>query len=491
MLEEKKYKIKNESETDILVGLYLVFGNEFPKFIDGHFSIAIFDGKKLFLARDRLGVKPLFYYFNKNIFLFGSEIKAVIQGIREEIKIDVESLYERFVFADHLVSNSTYFKNIKQLLPGSYCLVSRNKGLLDVVIKDYGDIDRDITGLREEDLEKIIMENVERNVRYYVEQTGSTGILLSGGFDSSVLAGIASKYSRKTLKTFTISDNQDFPDIKAARLVAKHLGTEHHEFIIDSTENETDLIQGIRAYEDLTFRDTIFKLGKKINGMVNIAIAGTGADLLSKPLLFRKSHLYPGSNLHSVRIKYARLARLLAYKGGNHRISRYMEDFLSSLGKDAKKAVHKHFINSYFPNQLFPSIERALMYFGVEAAFPFADKNILFLSSHVPYNMKNDKNEEKPLLRKTFSYLNLPESIKTREKLCSKNNLKKSKNELRKLAYNLSNMHIIKHDFMGFLFTKYTLMCFEIIKNIFIDNKGIVAKDFSIANLYKKYKSEY
>lgn len=480
LLKENKYKIENLNDANILIGLYLTFGKEFPKYIDGPFSIAIFDGKKLFLARDRLGVKPLYYYCKNDTFLFGSEIKSVMQGMKEEIKIDVESLYERFVFIDHLIGDSTYFLNIKQLLPGKYCLVSYDNNLINFEIKDYGDVDKPKYRLEEGYLKKIIMETVERNVKYYAEQTDSVGILLSGGFDSSVLASIASKYVKKTLKTFTISDDENFPDIKAARKVAEHLGADHHEFIIDACANKFDLTQGIHLYEDIIIKDAILKLGKNVGGHVNIVISGTGADMFSLPVLLRHN------KIKLIKKNWEVLSGDLACRTKNHRIRRYMENLLFSLKIDKEKAAFKHFTNDYLLNQLIPSQERPMMYFGTEAAFPFVDKTMFLISSAIPYKMKYYKNEEKPLLRRAFFNLNLPKSIITREKVCSKTNMRLTKNNIQKLADNLSDNYINNHPYKGLLGDRYKILCFDILKKIFVDNKGVLTNDSSLIGIYNK-----
>lgn len=479
ILRKKNYQLGSPCESDILLGLYLVFGKEFPKLVKGSFSLAIADGKTLYLARDLLGMRPLFYNYSKDAFFFGSEIKTILQGntAEEIVEMDMESLYEHFVFEGYLVGDSTYFPHIKHILPGHYCFV-KYAGEINAEIGDYGtaakaDFAPDIRLLQEE-----VARIVKRNVGHYVKRGGSLGVLLSGGFDSSVLAAIAVELSagKKQIKTFTISDDKNFPDIQAARKVAKHLGTEHHEFIIKTSPEEKDLIEGIHAYEDVIFRDTIFKLARRVKGLADTVLSGTGADILGMPLLARPWLL------ERARSEWERLQSNLLPRG-EHRIKSYMRNFLSALEDNEEKALLEHFIKDYLPQQLFPSSERVLMYFGVEVGFPFADADILPLASFLPAHLKyNESGETKTFLREAFSDLDLPDDIKRRPKLCSKLNLRESKINLGKLAGTLlPDEYVRLHKFASLLpKDKRGVLCFEIFDRIFAKERGQIPKKFSL-----------
>ncbi|MDP3769641.1 MAG: asparagine synthase-related protein [bacterium] len=474
-------------ETEILLRLYLKFGKEFPRFIEGHFSLAIADDHQLYLARDQIGIKPLFYYFDEKRFVFGSEIKTLLQAMPATPEIDYQSLYTRTIFRDHLIGDATYLSGIKTFPQGYYCTVRQNENKKIVMdFKNY-DVTNNITalpGAKNEEYQEMVRQAVERNVKYYVEKTDSVGILLSGGFDSSVLAAIAAQYTKGPLKTFTISDDPNFPDVLAARAVAKHLGTQHHEFIINATPSLFGLTKGIHAYEDSIYRNTIFELAQKMRGMVDIAISGTGADILGMPVLFR------GSHITDIKKRWG----LLANQKKELEIKTFMESFLESVERNPEDALYRHFLEHYIPNYLIPSTERALMYVGIESAFPFADTMLRTISPLLPAHLKYIKSEkrngeEKKFLRDTFSYLNLPREIMERDKLCSKSNLQESKHNLKELTeWLLTDRDVAVHPLKRLLRRdKYGIACFEIFNYLFRKNKGILPSKLTLLYDVSRY----
>ena len=179
-----------------------------------------------------------------------SEIKALTAAGGTDWEIDMESLMERYVFGDHLLGDSTCVKDIVQLFPGCCLRLDLNAKAPKIEVRRYsgtGRSNNQTGGIRPKDACQQIFRTVERNVRHCVDGFDNLGVLLSGGFDSSVVAALAARHASRPLKTFTISDHADFADVIAARKVAAHLGTDHREIIIDPETCHENVAEGISA----------------------------------------------------------------------------------------------------------------------------------------------------------------------------------------------------------------------------------------------------
>lgn len=422
--------------------LYREHGAAFIERLEGPFALAVIDGDRMLLARDAVGVRPLYFRRDGETLLFASEAKALLG---DGSSIDMDTLLERFVFADHALGRSTLFRDVLSVPPGGMVTESQ---LIDPPEHVFGGGVDETAALAE------IREVVEQNVRHYFDRYRTVGILLSGGFDSSVLACLAQKHAPGRVKTFTIGDSAAYPDVRSARQVALHLGTEHHEFLVDSAE-AADLVRGIHAYEDLSYRDTLFILARRMVGMTDVAISGSGADLLGNPVMISTETRLPRTLEN-----WERLSKSLR-DPEERRIASYMRRFLRELHDDRDAAVLRHFLDDYIPNQLIPSTERALAYWGMEAAFPFADRRLMRIARRVKTVAERTR-----LLRGAFADLDLPRNILERRKLCSKQGLIQVKSMTRESASASSKR------LGGLLRSEFEARCYELAETIFIEEKG-------------------
>lgn len=454
--------VDSTKTTDLLAALYLQHGEKFPQYIAGGFALALRDGAKLLLARDPMGVKPLFYHRNEDRLVFSSQIKSIKHGLAQALRINWEVLFERYIFGDHILGDSTYFTGMKQVKPGHVLVVESHPASLTTCDSEYGRITEGLPSADSEEYQQHVAALVERNVKYYLENCGSVGILLSGGFDSSILAALAARHSATRLKTFTISDDPNFPDILAARRVAEHLDTEHHEFIVDKKTFRKDLIDGIYAYEDLIYRDTIFMLARSMVSSVDTVLSGACADVFGLPVLMR-------SDPSRRRQLWQRLLALTGGRAKEYPIAKYMEWFLPGLGNQLAETAFAHFLNDYIPNQIFPSTERAFSFCGMEACFPYADPKLHALARKLPHEMRMVGDTEKPVLREAFSQLDLPEEILRRPTYCSKHNLQKSKSDLRS-EWSSEELNVNMDPRLRRLFPDtYTANCFYLFQRLFTE----------------------
>lgn len=227
-LEQKSHIFQSKSDTEVIIHAYEEWGIDCLNKFNGMFAFAIWDEKKkqLFIARDRFGIKPLYYAYVNNNFIFASEIKAILKSglIKPEINFDVLPYYFAYLWVP---GPQTMFKNIFKLLPGHYMLWKNDK----VEIKEYWDLrpqkylEKSENAIAQELLEKMKL-SVEREMVSDVP----IGAFLSGGIDSSIIVSLMSQISKKRINTFTIAVEldkklEDFEkDLKFARILKNYLG---------------------------------------------------------------------------------------------------------------------------------------------------------------------------------------------------------------------------------------------------------------------------
>ncbi|MDI6825961.1 MAG: asparagine synthase (glutamine-hydrolyzing) [Candidatus Aenigmarchaeota archaeon] len=230
-LESRGHEFYTNSDIEVIVHLYEEFGNFCVKKIRGTFAFGIWDGtkKKLFLARDRIGVKPLYYVIIGNNFLFASEIKSLLQYDEIKREIDTRALHYFLTFR-YVPGPRTMFKGIKKLQPGHNLTYKKGK----VKISKYWDLSYSPIKESEkyyiERLQELIKESIEIRLRNV-----PIAVYLSGGLDSSYVTGVISNLVDEPIKTFSVGFGVErFDELKYAKVIANHFNTDHHEFIIES-----------------------------------------------------------------------------------------------------------------------------------------------------------------------------------------------------------------------------------------------------------------
>ncbi|MBI4981600.1 MAG: asparagine synthase (glutamine-hydrolyzing) [Candidatus Omnitrophica bacterium] len=231
-LVKQGHIFKTNSDVEVIVHLYEDKGEDFVDELRGMFAVAIYDlnKKKLVLARDRLGIKPLFYYFKNGLFLFGSEIKAIKQypGMQNHVSLTAVSDYLTYLYVP---GPDTIFEDIYKLPPACLLIFEKDK----INIKQYWELDyrknkRQDEAYYVENLRSLLTETI----RMHLMSEVPLGAFLSGGMDSSAIVALMSEVSGQAIKTFSVGFNaKGFDELEYARLVAKEFGTEHHEINLD------------------------------------------------------------------------------------------------------------------------------------------------------------------------------------------------------------------------------------------------------------------
>jgi len=279
-LEKRGHRFYTHTDTEVIVHLYEDLGADCVSKLRGMFAFALYDERrrKLLMARDRFGKKPLHYGLAGERLLFGSEIKAIHAVAPELAEVNNEALLQ-YMYFGYVPDPITAFQPIQKLPPGH--LLEFEAGQIQV--RQYWDLPQYAThqpGSEEECLEELERRLAEA-VRIRLISDVPLGALLSGGTDSSTVVALMARASSKPVKTFSIGfSHDDFNEARYARLVAKHFGTDHHELILEPNVVET--VEQLTSSLEEPFGDSSMLPTYYVSCMarkhVTVALSGDGGD---------------------------------------------------------------------------------------------------------------------------------------------------------------------------------------------------------------------
>jgi len=279
-LLSRGHVFKSQTDTEVIVHLYEEFGESCVEKLRGMFAFAIWDRPKqtLLLARDRVGIKPLYYRLTGSSIIFGSEIKAILADPDAESEIHPEMI-DRFLTFYYLPGEETLFKNIRKLAPGTCMVVKRGKA----IIKQYWDLQFTPKQQSFESAQEQLLTLLEETVDLHMISDVPVGFLLSGGVDSTALLGFAVGKTRHNLSSYTIgfSDAGLTDERPFARLAASLYGSEHHEMTIGPKDFVDFLPQYIRHMEEPVCEPpavALYFVSKMAKEFVKVLISGEGGD---------------------------------------------------------------------------------------------------------------------------------------------------------------------------------------------------------------------
>ena len=435
-LERKNHKFYSNTDTEVLVHLYEEYGENFVEYLDGMFACAIWDlkNKKLIIARDRLGVKPLYYWFKNDQLIFASEIKSILQYEEVKREINYEGLAQ-FVTYAYTIDGQTLLKDINELLPGHKLTYDISEKIIK--IKKYWNFKLTENTFSEKENYENVKELLENAINKRKISDAPLGALLSGVLDSSVMVAILNKFSEKTIKTFTTGFGNDLDEFVEAKIVAEHCETDHKEILIDFSDL-TKSLPKILWHMELPFgRPSIlsnYMVSKEIKKFVTVAYTGEGSD-----------ELFGGYNRYLPFVKdssfFEKTKNYEAVTSGFFKDKNFRNEIFSNK-------VLKHLKNNNHPSIIFKNIlEKNSMYgtlnnvlyfelkteipgaqtwridrtasaHAIELREPFLDYKLIEYTASVPENLKINPNKEftkKYLLQKIGTDL-LPEKIVKRKK---------------------------------------------------------------------------
>jgi asparagine synthase (glutamine-hydrolysing) len=472
-LMQKGHRFSTRSDTETIVHAYEEYGTDCLDLFRGMFAFAIFDFRhnKLFLARDRIGKKPLYYYFNGKKLVFGSEIKSILQDKSIVKELDPAAVSDYFTY-NYVPFPQTIFKNIFKLPPAHFLLAqssqSHGSDLIDISIKSYWDlIFQPDHSVKEETWCEMIREKLMEATRLRLVSDVPIGAFLSGGVDSSAVVAAMALSSTEQIKTFSIGfEEKEFNELPYARQVAQRYNTDHHEFIVkpDAVEALTRLSWAFdEPFGDSSAIPTYY-VSKVAREHVTVILSGDGGDeafagydryraalLMSKvdfvPLFLRRVVFGPLSALLPIGTKgkgllnnlskgrFERSAALRTFDGFNHVKNLISADIFqkSCYGKNTQyifldRYHNKHpgldyisrlqyeDIKTYLAEDIMTKVDRASMLCGLETRAPILDHKILGLLANVPSHFKLFNGTKKYIFKKSMQQL-LPDQVLYRKKM--------------------------------------------------------------------------
>jgi asparagine synthase (glutamine-hydrolysing) len=285
-LKTRGHQFRSHTDAEVIIHLYEESGADCVKYLDGIFAFAILDLKRdrLFLARDPIGVKPLFYARTSNHFLFGSEIKAVLASSIVAPEPDWQAISNFFTYL-YVPGPQTAFNGVCQL-PPAHCLTLNLQDNL-ISVERYWDISRreELESISYEKMKCHIQEALPSVVKRQLTSDVPLGIFLSGGIDSTIVAGLA-KREKKDIQTYTLALAGDeyrfFDEAQKARSVSRHLHTEHHELSLEFPDL-LEMLDLVEFFDEPFANPTSFlmcQLSRKAREHITVALCGAGGDEL-------------------------------------------------------------------------------------------------------------------------------------------------------------------------------------------------------------------
>lgn len=468
-LEKLGHKFYTNSDTEAIVHAYDQYGADCPKHLRGMFAFAIWNEKteELFLARDRVGKKPLLYAQLNDEFIFGSEFSALLlhPGLSREVNSEALHHYLSFMCVP---APMTAYRAIKKLEPG-HSLTWR-KGELKIERYWQPDFSHKLD-IGEEEAGERALEILRDAVRVRLMSEVPLGAFLSGGIDSSAVVALMSEASSEPVKTFSIGfEEQDFSELHHARRIAEHVGADHHEFIVrpDAMEVLPLLVEHYgEPYADSSAIPTYY-VARETRKHVTVALNGDGGDeafagyeryaamqlaeryhrlpaALRKLAIQPAIGLLPSSETSRSRLRDAKRFIQAASLPKRERYMRwvsvfdtqakqdlYSEDFAQEManvhpsslldpwfaranGSGIVDAALLTDIMTYLPNDLLVKVDIASMAVSLEARSPFLDHHVIEFAASLPERFKLRGLTTKYLLKKVLHKLLPAENLERRK----------------------------------------------------------------------------
>ena len=435
------FHFRGHSDTEVVLKTFIKYGEECPKKLNGIFAFAIFNSsdKSVFLCRDKIGVKPLFYYEYNDGLIFASEIKALLASEVVKPQINEQGLYEVFFLGPARTPSCGVFKDVFELNPGE-CAMYKNgrlsrKKYFSIEAKEHSDNE-------EQTIEKtryLLTDAIERQLVSDVPMCS----FLSGGLDSSIIVKTASLYNKEhklgKINTYSVEyrDNEKYftrslfqpnADFEYISMMSKNADTRHREIILENTLLADALYDSVIARDLPGYVDvdsSLLLFCREIKKDYTVALSGECADELfggypwyhNSDILFEDC--FPWSRSQDIR-RFILKDGIL--KNGEEYVrQRYLDTInlapkLKSDSKTDRRMREMFYLNFYwFMQCLLERKDRCSMYSGLEVRVPFCDYRLVEYAYNMPWNLKAWGNREKGIVRKAFEDI-LPDEISWRKK---------------------------------------------------------------------------
>ncbi len=468
-LVKRGHRFTSHTDTEAIIHLYEEYGVDCLGYLRGMFAFAIWDDRKkcLFLARDRMGKKPLKYYLDNNCLVFASELKSILNDPGVSVEVDRQAI-DAYLTYQYVPNPLTGFKNIKKLPHAHYLLWQDGH----VTVNKYWTLDfSHKLSLSEGEMEEEIIRRLTEAVKLRLISDVPLGACLSGGIDSSAIVAIMSQLMDQPVKTFSIGFKDDeFNELPFARLIAEKFRTDHREFIVEpqAVEILPELVWHYEEpYADPSALPTYY-LFRMMKSHVTVVLTGDAGDenfagynryvqlkqmeyYRHIPAFIRSCCIESTLSLCSRLIRKDFFLKALNYSksasndtvneyirffGGfqpQDKLRTYTDDFYSqSLNHDAAEFLDNLYrqaparekfdrilavdFNSYLPDDLMVKVDIASMISSLECRAPMLDHKFLEFVAQIPFEYKLRRREKKYIFKRSLRNM-LPHEVLYRKKM--------------------------------------------------------------------------
>jgi len=466
-LIKKGHKFQTDSDTETIVHAYEEYGLDFVKILRGMFAIAIWDHcqKKIILVRDRVGIKPLYYWIKENKLLFSSELKALLECDEIELSINENAINDYLSFL-YVPPPKTIFQNIYKLLPGEILIFNQNG---QHTTQTYWDIEFSNNQYTEEEYTKKLRRLLEESIDLRMVSDVSVGVLLSSGLDSSIVATLASKKSSYEINTYTVgfedAEDESYNELKESKEFAEKIGTNHNEIIVNSQDALKQLDNVIWQLDEPFGNPTTtlnYIISEFASRSSKVVLSGVGGDEMFggypkyKALkIFENYSKIPNSIIKNLNVlvqklpdlsgenivkakrffgswkkdqieQYISLVSYFSDKEKEKIIGNRNKSYVDEIKKmftQAEKQKAKDFFQkmfyveckSYLPNNILEYTDKTSMAVSLETREPLLDHKIVEFAANIPFNLKIKKGSTKYILKQAVKDI-IPKEVLNRKK---------------------------------------------------------------------------
>ena len=484
------HSFRTNSDTEVIIHLYEEYGERCVSRLNGMFAFVIADGSKLFIVRDRMGIKPLYFAYiqESNLFIFASEIKALLRCPELSVTIDEEALTEGWVLG-YPLGEKTYFKNIRCLEPGHYLRVLDTPQGIQITNIEYYKVSIDSDdSLDYRQSEDRLYALLEKSAQEHLQGDVKIGLALSGGVDSSTLAFLMKRNLSYGFPTFTIADSGSNPDLVYSASVAQSIQSDHVQYVPTFKYYLDSLPSFILSSEQFQLRLVpLFLLSREISKHVKVCLIGEGADELFGGY---PRYLNPAMHIFhfNQRLECVRRLNLPMSKNLEFMVASFSE---ATILEEQLKIVFLTELQEQLTRGHLEFVDKLSMAFGVEMRVPFLGDSIVDFANKLPFNFKVKDGTGKCILKTTTMKVfgEMAANQASREKfgfhMAGKNFLDQF---YRWCQINLPDKYTYQHEYAPFFYSyraratisKGSLLLFDLFRYIFIRPRGELPSGFTI-----------
>lgn len=460
-LEASGHRFRTASDTETIVHLYEEYGLNCLEHLRGMFAFALWDSRerRLLLARDRLGVKPLLYRLEPGRLVFASELRALRRLLDQPLEVESQAIYDFFGFR-YIPAPHTLYRGVQKLLPG-HRLVADSRGART---EAYWDIPaEEETARSADDLALEVLEHLRESVRLRLISDVPLGVFLSGGTDSTAVVALMAELGARPLRTFSVGfQERGYNELPFARRVAERHSAEHHELLIRPEDLAEELPRLVAFRDEPVAEPTdvaLYRMARLASKSVKVVLAGEGGDELFagypkyvadrlaglvsafpeeitraivRWLPYRQRRMKLALETLSIRDEAERSATWFASFSREEREALFAPEFLAQVDVAHPARIFEHYLEKvrdrsplkrmlyadlkvWLPDNLLLRGDQMTMAASIEERVPFLDHKLVEMAARMPSRLLTRGFRTKALLRRALRPYLPPETLRRRK----------------------------------------------------------------------------